>query len=106
ADRQTADGIAGQIKRCQCIQTPAAKIEVQSSLNDAEERLVAPCLGFLAEAGPTDGAINRLGELVAPGGQGGALVESHDHVGAEFLLNVNRRAGIQPHESAIEVRFE
>jgi hypothetical protein len=95
ADAQSAQRVPGKVERQHRLGTAVALLEVGTALHDAEEKLVVARVGFLRAARPVDGAVDGGGDLLRGRRQPHALVERHDDVGAEVVLDADRVLGPQ-----------
>ena len=75
-------------------------------LDDPEQGLIVARVGRLAALGPADRPADGVGDPLLGGGQSGAVVEAHRHVGAERLLNRDGAFGGELQEAAVDVRAE
>src|SRR5262249_42236749 len=106
ADADPADGVARQVEGGQVGRVTQAQVVVDAPLDDAEQGLVGPGVGPPAALGPAQGAPGGLpGPLVA-GGVLDALVEGHDHVRAELLLDGDGHLRGQAALAAVDVGAE
>ena len=94
AHRDAADRVAREVERAERLGARLAQVQVRAPLHDAEERLVVRAL-VRAQAALEPGeraAHARLRERLV-GRVRRALVERHDHVGAELVLDLDRALG-------------
>jgi hypothetical protein len=76
-------------------------------LDDAEEPLaVRGRLGLATPTRPRNGPLDGLLHDARGSGQGGALVQGHDDVCAELVLNMDGILRVEPKAGSIDVRFE
>ena len=101
ADRQAADRDAVEADLLDLLGGALAEIAPESTLNDAEQRLVWPRMCSLRPALPARGAPYRRLRVAAIGAERQALVEHHRDVAAEILLDLHRALGRE--ESALPV---
>ncbi len=124
ADRHAADRVSGQVEAADPVDRRRASVEIGSALNDAEKRLLVRSLvGPDAPLKPADGAFvggpkpllpvlrsrdPRSGtpRSVAGVGRRWAVVESHDDVGADRVLDRHRGLGAEMDAGAVDERLE
>ncbi len=85
ADRESADGDAGEAQGGDVSRRLRPQVGEDAALHDAEQRLIVAPLGAQAALGPRVRALQRL-LVVGPVVRLGALVEHHDDVRPEVLL--------------------
>ena len=92
-------------------ENPGAKLSIEVQLPAAMLAHFAPKLpSMLFEAAAGDGAAQGSLEgevlILARAGWVGALIEGHDDVGAEVVLDLHASTGRQLDERAVDVAFE
>ncbi len=107
SDGDAADGVARQVHRGQGARTLAAQLRVDAALHDAEKGLpLRPVVHretplHPVQRAPDTGACHRL-----IGRVGSALVEGHDDVGAECVLDLDRALGREVQDRAVHLVAE
>lgn len=105
AHRESADGDAGRIERSDEISGGRAQVPLYAALDDPEQSLVRPPLRLQAAFRPAMRPLHSdfgVGVVVGIG----ALVERHDDVRAEVLLNGNGLLGGEAMRRAVNVTLE
>ena len=129
ADGEPAEGVAGEVEGGEGLGGKGAGFEVGAPLHDAEEGggggghfrfsifdfrlgieqggvLDELFVGLFAEGGPLVGAGEGLGEAFGGAIGGGAVVEGHDDVGAQEMLDAHGFVGGEADDVAVDVGFE
>ena len=114
ADGQSADGVAGQIHCDQPAGAAGAQIGEDAALDDAEKglRRTVGALGselemaLQAALGPAQGHLHRFPCVLASAGEGGALVEDHDDIGAQAVFDLHDLFGGEQVVRAVQVGLE
>ncbi|EHM49730.1 hypothetical protein HMPREF9080_02979 [Cardiobacterium valvarum F0432] len=106
ADRQPADGIAGQVERDQAFRRFAAQVGIDAALDDAEKVVgVAFMCGFAARR-PAQRQAHGFGGFFVCRRVGGAFVELHDDVGIERALHLHGALRAEEDFAAVHRRAE
>ena len=106
AHAEAADAVAGQIALGHLLGAGQAELGVERALDDAEQGLVGAALGGDAAVQPAQGTLHGPAGLVGGAGPGGALVELHDDIGAQFFLDGHRGFGGEKVGGAVQVGAE
>lgn len=81
------------------------QVAEDSPLDDAKKSLIGAGFGFQTTFCPNMGALHGTFDIFSFE-RIGALIERHDDISAEFLLNLDRFFGSQPTVGAIDVALE
>src|SRR5262249_32644245 len=106
AHRVPAERVARKVDGADLLEVAPAKSEVEAALGDAEEGAPAAAPGAGAPSQPAGGtgeALLHVGPLRL---RGRTLVEGHQDVGAERLLDGDRPLGGEDVLAPVEVRLE
>jgi hypothetical protein len=77
------------------LRAPAAEIGIDGALDDSKQRLVALAVGRDTPSEPSKCVFDSLGGLRVARREGCALIERHDDVGAERVLDLDGPLGGQ-----------
>ena len=111
SDAHAAHGDADQVVGDHRLHAAAPDVLEDASLHDAEEGLSPVEAAVLAPArdAAVEPAVRAVGRVLHLGSIGrivGAVVEGHDHVGAEIALDVHHALGREPHRVPVHDRSE
>jgi hypothetical protein len=104
ADREPTERVAIEVERGDLLHVAAAALEVDATLDDAEQRLPRLAGVRTAALRPGGGARERDLLHIRRSVARRALVEAHHDVGSECCLDGHRHLGCQPMRRAIDVR--
>ena len=102
---QSADGDAGRIERRDEFSGGSSKVRLNAALDDPKESLVAAAPGFDANFRPAVSPFHGEPAVFVVVGIG-ALVECHDDIRAEVLLDPDGALGREAVRRAIDVTLE
>ena len=106
AHGQAADAVARKVHGAQRPGALPAQVGVDAALHDAEEGLIGARVGGLAALGPAVGALHGRPGVGLVGLRWRALVEGHDDVGTQLLLDLDGSLRREAVERAVDVRLE
>ena len=111
---ETAKCVAGEVEGAEDAGGFRAGFHIGPALHNAEERLLAAAdplaveflVGAEAEFRPAVGAVESFGEAFWRAIGGRAIVEGHDDVGAEVVLDAHRFLRGEADHGAVDVAFK
>ena len=107
AHRDAADRDAGQVHRHHRLRAALAQVAVGAALHDPEQRLVAAArVRLRAALEPRERAAHARARELLVGRVRRALVERHDDVGAERVLDLDRALGRELDRRAVDLALE
>eukprot|EP00187_Rhodella_violacea_P007535 CAMPEP_0174907946 /NCGR_PEP_ID=MMETSP0167-20121228/62741_1 /TAXON_ID=38298 /ORGANISM="Rhodella maculata, Strain CCMP736" /LENGTH=424 /DNA_ID=CAMNT_0016151543 /DNA_START=353 /DNA_END=1624 /DNA_ORIENTATION=+ len=90
ATGEAADGVTGEVAADEFADAVFAELDVEAALDDAEEVLGGFAgVGGVAAVDPAEGAVHGGLDAGAGGGGGNDVVEGHDDVGADLVLDLD-----------------
>ena len=95
-DRETAQGIAGKLQRRELLEASTPQIIIDPALHYPEKSLFVIGLRLNRSLGPISCCRDGLRDIPFLGRIRRAVVERHDDIGAEFLLDIDDRLRREP----------
>ena len=102
-DTDASNCVAGEIHGCQCFGTFAAQIIIGAALYNTEQRLVVAAVCFQALLCPAQSFAYRFFGIVMCRRVRDALIEGHDDIGTQSVLNAG--CFTWPKKNAITIDF-
>ena len=106
ADGETSDAVARKIHIGKHLRALDAEIAEHTSLHDAEQSLILPCMACFAAFRPTMGAVHCGGGIAFIAVSRRTFIKCHGDIGTERLLYLHHIFGGKKELSAVDMGME